>query len=379
MKFSRGWLGSFVLLLALVACSTSTTPLEPQTTQADFGQSVQDFQAGLGTVAAAASQDLALQALKATPPGAPGLPVGALAANLMQLGAPPLTPDGALKLLGGLVPLADQNLERGKWDYDPNIPGWVEDNDYTGDDLVLSWPFTDTDRVGHVAELTLDWNAEAPTVDVRGPDGTTSEVPQGMQVTLEVDGDEVGSLRGLFAWYSCDGTLIAEPTSVVLSGSAGVSDRVGFNFDLRASDTLIESSGSIEVTAGGNRADLSWEVSAGGQFTRGTDCFFEDFDADSGHINFYTSETVGGDTSSFDFNTDFSLNFNAFGGLDSAVLSNGFVMVDGSVAVTFSGTLDDSNHNCVPGENVTLNFADRSTSLEDYLINEWGASPGCPY
>ncbi|WP_456481244.1 hypothetical protein [Oceanithermus sp.] len=339
---------------------------------------MQDFQDGLRTVAAAASQDLALQALMATPPGAPGLPAGALAANLMQLGASPLTPDGALKLLGGLVPLADQNLERGKWDYDPNIPGWVEDNSYTGDDLVFTWPFRDYDGGSHTAQLDFNWNAEAQTVDVRGPDGTTREVPQGMEVTLKVDGDEAGSLRGLFAWYSCDGTLIAEPTSVALSGSAGVSDRVGFNFDLRASDTFIESSGSIEVTAGGNRADLSWEVSASGQLTRGTDCFFEDFDAGSGHIDFRTSETVGGDTSSFEFNTNFSLNFNAFGGLDSAELSNGFVMVDGSVAVTFSGTLDDSNHNCIPGENVTLNFADRSTSLEDYLISEWGARP-CPY
>ncbi|GEM_PF-2247029 len=372
-KFSRWWLGSFALLLVLAACSTQ---VQPQATQADFDQSVQDFQAGLGTVAAAASQDLALQALGATPSGAPGLPAGALAANLMQLGAPPLTPDGALKLLGGLVPLADRNLERGKWDYDPSLPGWVQDGSYTGNDLVLTWPFQDDNGGSHNARLTFDWDAGASTVDVRESDGTTSEAPQDMTVILEVDGATAGSLRGRFAWYSCSGTPIAEPTSVALSGSAGVSDRVEFTFNLSASDTRIGSSGSIAVTAGGDRASLSWDVWADGAMQRGSDCFSTGFDTRAGHVNLQTSETAGGSSSSFEFNTDFNLNFDASGNPVSAVLSNGFVKVDGSVAVTFSGTLDDANGNCIPGENVSLVFADGSLTLEQYLIAQ-GATPGC--
>jgi len=373
-KFSRWWLGSFVLLLALAACST---PTAPQATQADFDRSLQDYQDGLGAVAASAGQDLALQALRATPSGAPGLPAGALAANLMQLGAPPLTPDGALKLLGGLVPLADQNLERGKWDYDPNIPGWVEDNSYTGDDLVLTWPFEDDDRGSHSALLDFDWNyGGTATVEVRESDGTTSEVPQDMQITLKVDDKDAGSLRGRFAWYSCNGTPIAEPTSVALSGSAGVSDRIEFTFNLSASDTRIGSSGSFAVTAGGDRASLSWDVWADGAMQRGSDCFSTGFDVSAGHVNLQTSETAGGSSTSLEFNTDFSLNFDASGNPVSAVLSNGFVKVDGSVAVTFSGTLDDANGNCIPGENVSLVFADGSLTLEQYLIAQ-GATPGC--
>lgn len=371
-KFSRWWLGSFALLLVLAACSTQ---VQPQASQADFDRSLQDYQSGVGAVVNAAGQDLALQALVATPSGAPGLPNGALVANLMNLGARPVSPADALKLLGDLVPLADQNLERGKWDYDPSLPGWVQDGSYTGNDLVLTWPFNDTDGASHVAELTFDWNAGAPTVDVREPDGTSSEAPQDMTVALEVDGSAAGSLRAQLAWYACT-TPIAEPTSVAISGSAGVNDRVEFTFNLSASDTRIGSSGSIAVTAGGDSASVSWDVRADGAMQRGSDCFSTGFDVSAGHVNLQTSETANGSSSSFEFNTDFSLNFDASGNPVSAVLSNGFVKVDGSVAVTFSGTLDDANGNCVPGENVGLVFADGSLTLEQYLIAQ-GATPGC--
>ncbi|GEM90057.1 hypothetical protein ODE01S_14910 [Oceanithermus desulfurans NBRC 100063] len=362
-----------VLILALAACNTQ---IKPQATQADFDQSVQDYQADLGAVAAAAGQDLALQALMATPSGAPGLPTGALAANLMNLGAGPLSPSDALKLLGGIVPLADQNLERGKWDYDPAVPGWVQDSNYSGDDLVLTWPFDDDQSNAHTAALTFDWNYGAATVDVRESDGTTSEAPQDMQITLRVDGNAAGSLHGQFAWYDCSGTPIAEPTSVALSGSAGVNDRVAFTFNLSASDTRIQTSGSFSVTAGGDSSSLSWDVWVNGAMTRDASCFSQDFDASGGHVNFATSESVGGESQSFEFNTDFTLNFDAGGNPISAVLANGFVKVDGTVALTFSGTLDDANGNCVPGENVSLVFADGSLTLEQYLIAQ-GATPGC--
>jgi hypothetical protein len=36
--------------------------------------------------------------------------------------------------------------------------------------------------------------------------------------------------------------------------------------------------------------------------------------------------------------------------------------------VTFAGTVDDANHNCVPGDHVTLTFASGTTSLETFLI-----------
>ncbi|HHO58208.1 hypothetical protein [Oceanithermus desulfurans] len=372
-KISKWWLGSFVLILALAACSTQ---IKPQATQADFDQSVQDYQADLGTIAAAAGQDLALQALLATPAGAPGLPTSALAANLMSLGAGPVSPTDALKLLGGIAPLADQNLERGKWDYDPAVPGWVQDSSYTGDDLVLTWPFDDDQSNAHTAALTFDWNYGAATVDVLEADGTTSEVPQDMQITLKVDGNAAGSLRGQFAWYDCSGTPIAEPTSVAISGSAGVNDRVAFTFNLSASDTRIRTSGSFEVSTGGDSGRATWDVWADGAMTRDAACFSQDFDVSGGHVNFTTSESVGGESHSFEFNTDFTLNFDAGGNPTSAVLANGFVKVDGAVAVTFSGTLDDANGNCVPGENVSLVFADGSLTLEQYLIAQ-GMTPGC--
>ena len=371
-KTTRWWLGGFVLALVLAACSTG---IKPQATQDDFDRTVQEYQADLGTVMSEAGQDLALRALAATPADAPGLPLSALTAAVFELGSNAQAPAGAFGLLGVIAPLADQNLERGKWDYDP-VHGWVQDSDYSGDDLVLTWPFEDDQRVSYTAALVFDWNFGAATVDVLEADGTTSEVPQHMKITLTVDGVQAGALEGQFSWYDCAGTPIAEPTSVAISGSAGVNDRVEFTFNLSASDTRVRTSGSFSVTAGSDSGRVTWDVSADGTMTRDAHCFSEDFDVSGGHVNFTTSETVAGDTDSFEFNTDFVLNFDAFGDPESAELSNGYVKVDGVVALTFSGTLDDANNNCVPGENVTLVFADGSLTLEQYLIAQ-GATPGC--
>lgn len=370
-KVWKPLLGVLALVFVLAACNTQ---VKPQMSQASFDQSWQEYQANLGAVAAEVGQDLALQALMNQPAGAPGINTLSLAAAVMKLG-PQTTAADALGLLGEIAPLADNNLERGKYDYD-STNGWESDPNYTGDDLVLTWNFDDDQGDSHLAELTFDWNYGAATVDVRERDGSTSEMPQDMMVTLKVDGSVVGSLRGQFGWYSCNGAPIAEPTSVAINGSAGANDRIEFSFNLSAGDSRISTSGSFSATSGGDSASFSWNVSADGQMQRDGDCFSTGFDVTAGHVDFQTSETVGGETSSFAFNTDFTLNFDASGNPVSAGLSNGFIKVDGAVAVTFSGTLDDANNNCVPGENVTLVFADGSMSLEQYLIAQ-GATPGC--
>lgn len=370
IKLARWWLGSLVLLLALAACSK---PAAPQATQADFDRSIQNYQTGLNTVAADADQDLALQALGNMPSGAPGLTATSLASGLMSLSARPVTPSEALKLLGGMIPLTDQDLPRGKWAYNPSTLLWEEDPNYSGDDLVLTWPFKDDT---HSAQLTFDWNHNgASTVSVRESDGTTSEAPQDMQITLEVDGQGAGTLSGQFAWYDCSGAPIAEPTSVTLNASAGVSDRIELTFNLSASDTRVSSSGSFSANAGGDSASFAWDVRADGTMQRDASCFSTGFDTSSGHVNLQSSTQASGSSSSLEFNTDFSLNFDSSGDLDSIELTNGYVKTDGVLAVTFSGTLDDANNNCIPGEHVTLVFADGSQTLEEYLIHQ-GAT-GC--
>ena len=379
---SRRVLAAVVAALVLVAgCNKE---VQPQLSETDFTDSLSTYGSDVSTVLNEAGQDLlwlALDVLRNDPP-----PIYASLANagglLGALDINQASPEGLIRLMGGVGALADVNLLTGRWVYDPTIPDWVEDTTYSGDDLVLVWDFQDLDGNDHTAELTFDWNYGAPTVEVTNPDGTTMEAPQDMNVTMVIDGTTTaGQLRVQADWYSSASCgTIAEPTHLTVSGEGGASSRVGFNVSVSVSDTRVETTGHVEVSSGGDGSTFDWNVYADGRLTRGADCFAEDFDATSGHVNFRTTETAGGDTSSFEFNTDFSLNFDAATQeLVSADLSNGYVKVNGAVAVTFSGTLDDSNHNCVPGENVTLNFADRSTSLESYLIDELGATPGsCP-
>ena len=374
-KVARGWRGLLIALLALTACSAE---IAPSATQEDFNRSTQELQEGAGTVVAAASDDLALLALGQLPQHPPGISSLSLIANLATFSPRSLASADLPTLLGGIVPLSDQPLERGKWVYDPTIPGWVEDMSYGGNDLIFSWPFEDYDGNPHQASLTFDWeNNNIPTVEVRDPDGTILEVPQDMQVTLEVDGQNAGNLRGQFSWYNCNGQLIFEPTSATLSGSAGISDRLEFDLSASISDTRISTSGSFSVTAAGDSASFSWDVWVAGSLQRDSDCFSSDFSVSTGHVNFQAASSVSGSSTSLEFNTDFTPNFDTNGDLASVDLADGFVKVDGTVAVTFSGTLDDANENCVPGENVTLVFADGTMTLEAYLIDQ-GAS-GCNY
>ena len=98
---------------------------------------------------------------------------------------------------------------------------------------------------------------------------------------------------------------------------------------------------------------------------RGDDCYTEDFEVDEATVRADVSATSAGDSRSLGFGVKVD---DIVTEPASARLSKGVVEVDSRAAVTFSGTLDDANGNEVPGENVTLNFADGETvSLETFL------------
>ena len=128
-KVARGWRGLLIALLALTACSAE---IAPSATQEDFNRSTQELQEGAGTVVAAASDDLALLALGQLLQHPPGISSLSLIANLATFSPRSLASADLPTLLGGIVPLSDQPLERGKWVYDPTMPGWVEDMSYGG-------------------------------------------------------------------------------------------------------------------------------------------------------------------------------------------------------------------------------------------------------
>ncbi|WP_457637897.1 hypothetical protein [Oceanithermus sp.] len=373
MRRARRWLWAVASVLILAACGGLNTT--PQATQEDFDKSVTTYQSDVTNVASGVQQDLALLALTQLPPGAPGIPsptdfiasIGSLSVN------EPLT------LVKGVTSLIDvvEQLPYGEYTYDNGA--WTENISYPGDDLILHWTFDDYNGTSHTATLTFNWNYGDSTKTAYDPSGAQTEVPQDAMITLDVDGNTVGYLEFKAGWYYCDDidSYILEPTHLSVQGGLGASNEISYDVNLEVKDNSVSTTGKIEAKTDFDSAKLGWNLSANGTMTRGEDCFVEDFNVTGGHANVMTSATTNGKTESMEFNTDYSVNLTDTGEPDSVKLSNGYVKLNGTVAVTFAGTLDDSNNNCVPGENVTLTFADGKTTLEKYLMDQ-GARP-CVY
>ena len=359
MKQRTVWALLAVLLLLLSACGgTGTEPTNeaaPEMTQAQFNQAVGSLGMNMLGVATSLQNEPGVQAVAAFPSG--GLFGGD--------SSPPLpTPPG---LLGQLETLADIDLVRGVYVYDGAAQEWVLIGD--SQNLVLQWDFFGSNGATSTAEATVNWGN---TQEVDSPDGSV-EVPAEMTVTLQVDGAAAGKLDVNLAWYdaaACGGAIL-EPASINLDGYIGSSSRITFNdltlglLDQDGGADILMTSGSVSATAGENSAELSWNASVGGEVQRGDDCYAEDFEVNEATASIDVNATNAGDSRSLGFGVKVdSITTEPV----SANLSGGIVEVDGATAVTFSGTLDDTNGNEVPGENVTLNFADgESMTLEMFL------------
>ena len=356
------------LLFALAGCGRQS---QPQLKQADFDQSFSGFTEDVGAVANEVGKDPALQAVKSLSRiGAPG-PFSSTALTLMQLSQPSLTSSADVSsLIRRITPLSGGTLPYGRWVYNETSGSWDQDSSYTGDDLVLVWNFKDASNESHGAQLTTDWNYQGhDTVDATAKDGSIVELPTDAYVSLEVDGSEAGHVRGQFTWYSGSCGTIAEPTHVIIDGRFGASDHLDLDgIELQVSATQVVFKGSISASAGGDSGSFSWNLTANGAAVRGSDCFMEEFTTSDGSLNLQSSVTKGGQTESSEFNTNFAVNYSS-GEPSSLDLSNGYFKLNGQTAFTFSGTLDDSNHNGIPGENVTVTFADGSTTLEQLIMN----------
>ncbi len=355
------------LLFALAGCGGQQ---QAQLKQTDFNQSFSGYTDDVGAVAEEMRQDLALQALAKMPGDAPG-PVSSTALTLMQLSQPNLASSADVgSLIRRITPLSGGTLTYGKWVYNETSGSWDQDSSYTGDDLVLVWNFKDASNESHGAQLTADWNYQGhDTVDAKDVDGSIVELPTDTYIKLEVDGTEVGHVRGQFTWYTGSCGTIAEPTHVIIDGRFGASDHLDLDgIELQVSATQVVFKGSISASAGGDSGSFSWNLTANGAAVRGSDCFMEEFTTSDGSLNLQSSVTKGGQTESSEFNTNFAVNYSS-GEPSSLDLSNGYFKLNGQTAFTFSGTLDDSNHNGIPGENVTVTFADGSTTLEQLIMN----------
>lgn len=356
------------LLFALAGCGGQQ---QAQLKQDDFNQSFSGFTEDVGAVANEVGQDLALQALAKMPGGAPG-PVSSNALTLMQLSQPNLASSADVSsLIRRITPLSGGTLTYGRWVYNETSGSWDQDNSYTGDDLILVWSFEDASNESHGAQLTADWNYQGhDTVDAKDVDGSIVELPTDAYVSLKVDDNEVGHVRGQFTWYTGSCGTIAEPTHVIIDGRFGVSDHLDLDgIELQISATQVIFKGSISASAGGDSGSFSWNLTANGAAVRVTDCFMEEFTTNNGSLNLQSSVTKSGQSESSEFNTNFTVNYDSTNTPSSLDLSNGYFKLNGQTAFIFSGTLDDSNGNGIPGENVTVTFADGSTTLEELIMN----------
>ena len=358
MRQRTVWALLTVLLLLLSACGgTGAEPTKdaaPEMTRAQFNQAVGGLGMNMLSVGTSLQNDTGIQAIAAFPSG--GLFGG-------DSSPPPPLPD----LGGQLESSADTSLPRGIYIYDEETQEWI----LTGDsqNLVLQWSFLTSSGATSTAEAMVDWGDDTQKVSSYQ---SSVEVPTEMTVALQVDGAAAGNLDVSFAWYSAAACgAILEPTSINLDGYIGSSARVTFD-DLTVAlldgdggaDTLL-TSGMVSATAGEDSAELSWNVSVGGEVQRSDDCYVEGAEVDEATVRADVSATSAGNTRSLGFGVKVD---DIVTEPASAKLSNGVVEVDGKTAVTFAGTLDDANGNEVPGENVTLNFADgESVTLEAFL------------
>jgi len=139
-----------------------------------------------------------------------------------------------------------------------------------------------------------------------------------------------------------------------------------------ATEAQIAASGEIVASAAGDRAGLDWDVTLTGPLTRGTDCFIDDLEPESGAVDVLLFSEQEGVTSSF--GVDFAFDTIVFDDVTGELVSidlDGDLTVDGAAAVSFSGTLDDDDGDGIPGDDLVLVFANGdTTTLEAFIESQ---------
>ena len=263
---------------------------------------------------------------------------------------------------------ADQDLPRGILAFDTDTSTWVEVG--VSLDLEFHWSFVDADGAPRDAHLVIDWGM---TEDVGDGMGGTTEVPtDGVSVALTIDDDPAGAFDVAVDWYAAptcpDGVLV--PTSGLVDGSIGVDATIALNaVGFTLADDAFDTSGEIVATAGSNAIGVDWNVGLGIDLTRGTDCFVEDVDVIDGSVAVSVFGTSAGTTTRLALGFGFSdIQTGEYDEPVSVAISGGQLRLNGTLVVAFAGRLDDANANGIPGDALTLTFADGTTmTLEAYL------------
>ena len=354
------------LLLAafLAACAEPAlvpAPSGPLTEQ-DVAETVDDITAQLTAALESAAEDEGVIALQ-------GLPQDGLMTNpffgygvaTMRHRHPErrsLVPQGA----------AEYDLPRGVYVFEAGDmgSGWTRTGD--SDDLSLTWTYdadpTTADFDSAEATATVDWDALAPTERASSEYGDL-ELPTGLNLGLVANGTTAADVDVTTAYYVCDGQTTLEPTALGVDGSGSFLTLENVGYSVLESDAGDSVTTQGEVTLTDTGISLGWNVAVNGELSR-QDCYTAGFEPQDGAVSL-TLAGLTGDTNSLALGFSFA---DALSGSPS--VQNGTFVVNGddANAVTFSGEITDRNGNGVPGEDLTVRFADGSTATLEELLND---------
>ena len=259
---------------------------------------------------------------------------------------------GVNKMLGAL---AKYDLPRGDYTYTESGSGsaWVRTGN--SDDLSLTWPYGNN----KVATAAFNWDALSPTIQADAY-GQSVEVPTGLNMSLTADGQSAADVNVETTYYTGCGNATLEPTSLTVNGAGSLLQLENVGYKVRESDAgdSLTTQGKVKLT--GSPLTLEWNVAVNGELTR-QNCVAESFVPEDGSL-FLSLSGFEGDTQSVALNLTFS-------GTDEPDLRGSLVVNgDDSRTVSFSGKLSDANGNGVPGDDVTVQFPDGSSSTLESLL-----------
>ena len=382
MKAMRLWLVAGVL--ALAACGgnsnngnggTGNNPT-PNVSPGDMGAGVKNYQNQSQTAISQAGAKLG-KLFNNFPSGIASVPGLTQSITSLTAGQDKNQILAGLRAFSKVFAQSTDALPRGIYDC---RSGTCPSTPAPSSNLVVKWiPETS------IATLTVVWTSTVEAHNVSDTTGATlQEVPSQAEVTLDYGTARVMDIKLSVAWHASNCVpgkyLLDVPDDLKISGfikdSSGAPILDLRNLKLSVSNTAITTLGDFTVTGDSGSVTSSWNISINGTLTRDDKrCgAVDDFNGTSVDFDFKTSSNTGSGK------TDAELKFSAsnFDAKPPAIkITGGYLNLGGKV-VTFQGTLDDANNNCVPGENVTLTFAGGQTqSLEAFLIANGSKTGNC--
>jgi hypothetical protein len=361
-------LTAVITAVLLGGCAQDAAPLpSAPLTQQDVAESVAGIAEQLERALERAADDEGIVALQGFPQdSALSNPFFGYGVTLMSAKHP--------EAPGALRALADFDLPRGVYTFreQDGSATWMMDSE--SDDLTLNWSYDRDPETAAPdaaeASLTFDWDAQSPTTEVRSPSGESVEVPTGLNLTLLADGVRAADVDIATSYYSAPGCPagILEPTSLSVGGTGSFLSLENVGYSVVETDTgeTFQTQGKVTLLESG--IFLDWNMDIDGELSRDEGCFSHSLLLEGGNVAVELGG-LAGDVRSVALRFAFD---NLLGGTGPS-FSDGAVVINGDEgrAITFAGSLSDGDGNGIPGDDLTVTFADGSSSTLEELLLEW--------